>query len=218
MRALFILLVPALAWRPGQPALRVQRRDALSALSGFALVGTSPLFDATARAADEDAIAIAPAPPAPAPPAPAPPPASRPSFTRTDRGLEYELVREGAGPKPARGQSVRAQYTLALGGFAGENGAQVVDSSRGLLKPPQGFAFYAGVGAVIKGWDLAVMDMRPGEARRLIIPADLGYGAKGAGGKIPGGATLYFDIELAGVGDPPVLDERQLEWLEKNPL
>ena len=53
------------------------------------------------------------------------------------------------------------------------------------------------------------MEMKEGEARKLIIPADLGYGSKGAGGKIPGGATLYFEVKLAALGDAPVLNEKQ---------
>ena len=69
-----------------------------------------------------------------------------------------------------------------------------------------------------KGWDLAIMDMQEGEARRLVIPAALGYGDRGAGGKIPGGATLYFEVELAELGGPPQLSDAQEAWLAKNPI
>ena len=104
---------------------------------------------------------------------------------------------------------------MTLGGFS-EEGGRVIDSSKGFLKAP--FAFYAGVGAVIKGWDLAVLDMKEGEARRLIIPSSLGYGDKGAGGKIPGGATLYFEIKLVELGGPPTFTDAQQAWLDEHPL
>lgn len=71
---------------------------------------------------------------------------------------------------------------------------------------------------MIKGWDLAVLDMRAGERRRLAVPSELGYGDKGAGGRIPGGATLYFDLELVGIGERKELRPEQVQWLEDNPV
>jgi len=99
----------------------------------------------------------------------------------------------------------------------GEDGGKQIDSSRGPLggRP---FAFNAGVSQVIKGWDLAVLDMRVGERRRLAVPSELGYGDKGAGGRIPGGATLYFDLELVGIGERKELRPEQVQWLEDNPV
>jgi hypothetical protein len=96
--------------------------------------------------------------------------ASRPAWARYDdykdgpRGLKYIVTEPGTGATPQRGQSVKAEYTLTLDGFS-EDGGRVVDSSKGFMKGP--FAFYAGTGGVIKGWDLVrsgVLDRTP---RRL---------------------------------------------------
>lgn len=138
------------------------------------------------------------------------------TFQEGPRGLKYLVTNEGTGAKPERAQKVKTSYSLYLNGFK-EDGGTLVDSSNGFLgeKP---FEFNVGVRMVIKGWDLALMDMKEGEARRLVIPSDLGYGAKGAGSKIPGGATLYFDVKLTELGKMPTLGPDQLKWLEENPL
>lgn len=65
----------------------------------------------------------------------------------------------------------------------------------------QPFSFQLGVGQVIKGWDQGLLDMCVGEKRKLTIPPSLGYGDKGAGNVIPGGATLFFETELIHIGD-----------------
>ncbi len=102
-------------------------------------------------------------------------------------GLEYEIIKEGIGASPKRGQQVTVHYTGTL-----ENGTKF-DSS---VDRGQPFTFTIGVGQVIKGWDEGVMAMKVGEKRRLIIPANLGYGARGAGRLIPPHATLIFEVEL----------------------
>ena len=138
-------------------------------------------------------------------------------FTDGPRGLKYLVTSEGTGTtKPQRAQKVKTSYSLFLGGFP-EDGGKPIDSSKGMFgdKP---FEFHAGVSEVIKGWDLALMDMVEGEARRLVIPSALGYGDKGAGGRIPGGATLYFEVQLTENGIVPELNDGQRKWLEEHPL
>jgi hypothetical protein len=70
----------------------------------------------------------------------------------------------------------------------------------------------------MKNRDEAVMDMKVGEQRQLVVPAALGYGAAGAGGRIPGGSTLYFDVQIVSAEQPIVLNEKQKQWLEEHPF
>jgi peptidylprolyl isomerase len=108
-------------------------------------------------------------------------------------GLKYQDEVVGTGPEPKAGQQVTVQYTgwLDEGGKKGKK----FDSSRDRNQP---FSFPLGAGQVIKGWDLGVATMKTGGKRTLIIPPELGYGARGAGGVIPPNATLIFDVELLG--------------------
>jgi peptidylprolyl isomerase len=105
----------------------------------------------------------------------------------TDSGLQYEDLKVGDGASPQKGQTVVVHYTGTL-----EDGTKF-DSSRDRGQP---FSFKIGVGQVIKGWDEGVGSMKIGGERKLIIPSDLGYGSRGAGGVIPPNATLIFDVEL----------------------
>lgn len=137
------------------------------------------------------------------------------SFQEGPGGIQYSILKEGTGEKPLRAQKVYAKYTLWTGGFGDEGGKQV-DSNTGFLGRDLGVI--VGVGQVIKGWDLTLLDMKEGEARRIIVPSDLGYGDKGAGGSIPPKATLYFEMEITSMDPMPNLKDDQKKWLEEHPL
>ncbi len=116
------------------------------------------------------------------------------STTTTPSGLQYEDTKTGSGPAATRGQDVAVHYTGWLY-EAGQRGAKF-DSSKDRGEP---FSFSLGAGHVIRGWDEGVAGMQVGGTRVLIIPPELGYGARGAGGVIPPNATLLFEVELLGV-------------------
>jgi peptidylprolyl isomerase len=116
-------------------------------------------------------------------------PMSAENTITTDSGLQYIDIVEGTGETPKKGQTVSVHYTGTL-----TNGDKF-DSSRDRGQP---FEFPLGAGRVIKGWDEGIASMKIGGQRQLIIPPELGYGARGAGGVIPPNATLLFDVELLG--------------------
>ena len=118
------------------------------------------------------------------------PAASSDQYVKTPSGLSYLDITPGTGASPAAGKRVTVHYTGTL-----ENGAKF-DSS---VDRGQPFVFTIGVGQVIPGWDEGVMSMKVGGKRKLVIPPQLGYGARGAGGVIPPNATLIFDVELLDV-------------------
>ncbi len=108
----------------------------------------------------------------------------------TDSGLQYIMVEEGTGEAPQNGDIVQVHYTGTL-----EDGT-VFDSSLSRGEP---IAFSLGLGQVIPGWDEGIALLTVGGKAKLIIPSELGYGERGAGGVIPPNATLFFDVELVGI-------------------
>ncbi len=117
------------------------------------------------------------------------------AITTTASGLQYEEITVGEGAEAQAGQNVTVHYTGWLQNADGSAGSKF-DSSKDRNDP---FEFPLGAGHVIKGWDEGVQGMKIGGKRKLIIPAALGYGARGAGGAIPPNATLIFDVELLGL-------------------
>ena len=117
------------------------------------------------------------------------------TMTTTESGLQYDDVTIGDGAEAKAGQQVTVHYTGWLRNDDGTPGAKF-DSSKDRNDP---FRFGLGGGQVIRGWDEGVQGMKVGGLRRLTIPANLGYGARGAGGAIPPNATLIFDVELLAV-------------------
>ncbi len=112
----------------------------------------------------------------------------------TPSGLQYEDTVAGNGAEATKGNNVSVHYTgwLYNNGVAGAK----FDSSKDRGQP---FQFSLGGGQVIRGWDEGVAGMKVGGTRRLVIPPELGYGTRGAGGVIPPNATLLFEVELLAV-------------------
>ncbi len=108
----------------------------------------------------------------------------------TSSGLQYQDLVVGTGAEAKAGSTVSVNYTGWL-----ENGTKF-DSS---LDRGQPFSFTLGAGQVIRGWDEGVVGMKVGGKRKLVIPANLAYGAQGAGGVIPPNATLIFEVDLLNV-------------------
>jgi len=112
------------------------------------------------------------------------------SAPQSPAGLVIEELTVGAGATAAAGKKVTVHYTGWL------TDGKKFDSSKDRNDP---FVFNLGAGQVIRGWDQGVQGMQVGGKRKLTIPPDLGYGARGAGGVIPPNATLVFEVELLGV-------------------
>ena len=113
---------------------------------------------------------------------------------KTESGLRYLDLQDGSGEIPEVKQTCIVHYT----GWLWENGAKgkSFDSSKQRGEP---FGFRLGTAEVIAGWDEGVFSMKVGGKRQLLIPADLAYGSRGAGGRIPPNTTLFFEVELVGV-------------------
>ncbi len=117
--------------------------------------------------------------------------------TTTASGLQYDDPTVGTGAEASAGQRVTVHYTGWLHDPAAADGrGRKFDSSKDRGDP---FRFALGAGQVIRGWDEGVQGMKVGGTRVLRIPAELGYGARGAGGVIPPNATLVFEVELLAV-------------------
>lgn len=124
-------------------------------------------------------------------------PPQSPSTAAPSIALQIDELQAGTGVPITAGQKAVVQYTGWLyESAAPDHKGKEFDSSRRGGEP---FSFTLGAGQVIKGWDQGVLGMKVGGRRRLTIPADLGYGDVGAGGVIPPGATLIFDVELVGI-------------------
>ena len=111
-------------------------------------------------------------------------------MTTTASGLQYDDTVIGDGAQAKDGDTVSVHYT----GWLEDN--TKFDSSK---DRNQAFSFKLGAGMVIKGWDEGVAGMKIGGTRKLTIPSELGYGARGAGGVIPPNASLIFEVELLGI-------------------
>ena len=121
---------------------------------------------------------------------PPPPPAAKAGAITTPSGLTYLITKKGTGRQPKKGETIVVHYTGML-----TNGVKF-DSSRDNGAP---FEFRLGVGQVIKGWDEGFSNLKIGDHAILVIPANLAYGSKGAGGVIPPDATLIFIVEVVDV-------------------
>jgi FKBP-type peptidyl-prolyl cis-trans isomerase FkpA len=115
-------------------------------------------------------------------------PDPEPKVVKLDSGLKYQDLKEGKGDKAKKGAKVTVHYT---GWLAKDK--KKFDSSKDRNEP---FVFELGAGKVIKGWDEGVAGMKVGGKRKLMIPAKLGYGARGAGDDIPPNADLVFEVEM----------------------
>lgn len=165
----------------------------MSALFRFS-TGNPGIFQGTGRVLASLALAAALAAPAALAQSPSPAPNQSSKLDATVIELKKLDIKQGTGAQAVAGKPVVVHYTGWLYDPAAPQGkGKKFDSSVDRKEP---FMFPLGAGRVIKGWDQGVAGMQVGGQRTLIIPPDLGYGARGAGGVIPPNATLIFDVEL----------------------
>jgi FKBP-type peptidyl-prolyl cis-trans isomerase len=120
------------------------------------------------------------------------------TFKKMDNGLQYADIKPGKGASAAKGQTLGMLYRgWIYDTVKGRQGIQF-DANQNRQKP---FEFVLGAGQVIKGWDEGIVGMKKGGKRVLILPPDLAYGERGAGGVIPPGATLLFEVEVVSIRD-----------------
>ena len=178
--------LPELFWEP----------SAARAAPAAQVVPTTQSATAPATTADGTPIFFPEGDPPPAD-AKDPPSANAQGATMPPETLQSQDLVLGAGDAVTAGQTAVVHYTGWLWDAAApENKGRKFDSSR---DHGDTFAFRVGGGEVIRGWDQGVAGMKIGGQRTLVIPPELGYGARGAGGVIPPNATLVFDVELLGV-------------------
>jgi peptidylprolyl isomerase len=151
---------------------------------GYGPRATGPIPANSTLIFDVELVDFRPGPP---PPPEAPTKVEESQYTTTKSGLKYYDFEVGTGEKAEPGTIVNVHYTGWL-----TNG-QLFDSS---LLRGEAFTFVLGAGQVIAGWDEGVSTMRVGGKRQLVLPPNLAYGSRGAGGVIPPNATLIFEVEL----------------------
>lgn len=118
------------------------------------------------------------------------------NFTKTESGLQIAEIKTGKGPEATKGQTLGMLYRGWIYDTQKGRQGQQFDACLDRRKP---FEFELGAGRVIKGWDEGVMGMKKGGKRVLIVPPGLAYGDRGAGGVIPPGATLLFEVEVVSI-------------------
>ena len=182
------------------------RRILLLAASAHALTASSRRRFGLGAASAASAAALAPAQPAAA---------VREGSTKS--GLRYRVEVEGSGDPPKRGQNAMIDYVLRVG--VDGKPPLYVDGTKQYGLQARPLQFTLGVGAQIPGFDEAVLDMKVGETRTVIVPPKLGYGANGTEGfddKIPKDATLIYTLELKSLLPFDPTDSQQ-KWIAENP-